>query len=261
MQASERSVWEGAEQNPGGFPHLRTDEVHVWRLEMPRSRQWLQTAETFLSDEERSRAQRFHFEKDRTRFTLCRGALRALLGRYVNLSPARIALEYGAHGKPRLSLEGSERLGPFEFNVSHSGDHILFVMGRSHPLGVDVEQMRQDVEMESLAKRFFSEREVVDLSALDPGERTEGFFNCWTRKEAYVKAHGQGLSLGLGSFAVTLKPGVAPEIYWFESQAEQNKSWQLWDLPMPTGYRASLATTTRVNPLRLFSFAPEALLS
>lgn len=115
--------------------------------------------------------------------------------------------------------------------------------------------------MQALAERFFSPQEVAELNALPPAERAVGFFNCWTRKEAYVKARGQGLSLGLDSFAVTLRPGVAPALAWSRQGSGETSSWRLWDLPTPAGYRASLASPAEVQALRLFSFAPDGRLS
>jgi 4'-phosphopantetheinyl transferase len=159
--------------------------------------------QTLVADE-KFRAGRFYFERDRNDFIAARGILRDLLGRYLHCSPHSLLLAYSKHGKPSvLEVAATPTV---QFNVSHSHGLALFAFSRSRPLGVDIERIRPDIAAEEIAERYFSPQEVVELLALPPSSRAEGFFRCWTRKEAYVKAHGEGLQISLQSFHVSLSP-------------------------------------------------------
>jgi 4'-phosphopantetheinyl transferase len=180
------------------------DEIHVWRAALDREEEALRQWEATLSPEEKARADRFRFVNDRNRFVVARGLLRELLGRYLRQPPAGLEFSYGQHGKPFLS--GGNASSGLCFNVSHSSGLAVFAISRDRNLGIDVEHVRPDSAGEDIAKRYFSDREVSDLHSLPPEARVEGFFHCWTRKEAYLKARGMGLQLPLGSFAVSLLP-------------------------------------------------------
>ncbi|MGH9683821.1 MAG: 4'-phosphopantetheinyl transferase family protein [Candidatus Acidiferrales bacterium] len=158
-----------------------------------------------LSADENERASRFHFNRDRTRFIAARGALRELLGGYLRLPPGAITFHYDGHKKP--SLDGKLTGKSLNFNVSHSDDVVVYAFGWDRNIGIDVEKMRQDFGGEDVARRYFSSGEVSRLMTLDQRDRSLGFFNCWTRKEAYVKACGEGLEIPLDSFEVSLEPG------------------------------------------------------
>jgi len=180
------------------------DEIHVWRAALDREEEVLRQLEATLSLEEKARADRFHFVNDRNRFVVARGLLRELLGRYLHQSPAGLEFSYGPHGKPFLS--GGNASSGLCFNLSHSSGLVVYAIAREQNLGIDVEHVRPDSAGEDIAKRYFSAREVNDLQSLPPDARVEGFFHCWTRKEAYLKARGMGLQLPLDSFSVSLLP-------------------------------------------------------
>jgi len=158
-----------------------------------------------LVPDERQRAERFRFERDRRRFIVAHGVLRDILGRYLKCSPAQVSFSYNQYGKPALAQE-SEAIG-LRFNMSHSHEVALYALTRAREVGVDVELLREDFASLEIAERFFSRSEVALLNSLAPELRTDGFFNCWTRKEAYIKALGEGLSHPLDRFAVSLAPG------------------------------------------------------
>ncbi|HTC62302.1 MAG TPA: 4'-phosphopantetheinyl transferase superfamily protein, partial [Candidatus Saccharimonadales bacterium] len=160
--------------------------------------------EAVLSSEEKVRADQFHFAKDRNRYVIARGLLRELLGAYLQQPPKSLEFSYAQHGKPLLS--GANSTSGLNFNLSHSGDMVAYAIARERNLGIDVEQMRPDLAGDDIAERYFSAREVSDLRTLPPEKKVEGFFNCWTRKEAYLKATGMGLHIALDSFAVNLLP-------------------------------------------------------
>jgi 4'-phosphopantetheinyl transferase len=181
------------------------DEIHVWHAALDRGEDVLGRLEATLSLEEKARADRFHFVNDRNRFVVARGLLRELLGRYLHQAPAGVEFCYGEHGKPFLS--GGNASSGLCFNLSHSSGLVVYAIARERNLGIDVEHVQPDSAGEDIAKRYFSAREVSDLRTLPLEARVEGFFHCWTRKEAYLKATGMGLQIALDSFSVSLLPG------------------------------------------------------
>jgi 4'-phosphopantetheinyl transferase len=181
------------------------DEIHVWHAALDRAETILGKLEPTLSLEEKARADRFHFVNDRNRFVVARGRLRELLGKYLQQAPASLQFSYEKYGKP--SLAGGNASSGLCFNVSHSAGLVVYAIARERNLGIDVEHVRPEFAGEDIAKRYFSARELTDLRTLPPEARVEGFFHCWTRKEAYMKATGMGLQIPLDSFAVSLLPG------------------------------------------------------
>jgi 4'-phosphopantetheinyl transferase len=181
------------------------DEIHVWHAALDREVNVLGQLEATLSLDEKARADRFHFANDRNRFVVARGLLRELLGRYLQQAPVGLEFSYGQHGKP--SLSGGNASSGLCFNLSHSSGLVVYAIARERNLGIDVEHIRADSAGEDIARRYFSAREVSDLLTLPPEEKVEGFFHCWTRKEAYLKATGMGLQIPLDSFSVSLLPG------------------------------------------------------
>jgi 4'-phosphopantetheinyl transferase len=180
------------------------DEIHVWHAAVDREENSLGRLEATLSPDEKARADRFHFANDRNRFVAARGLLRELLGTYLQQSPADLEFSYAKYGKP--SLSGGNVSRGLCFNVSHSAGMVVYAFAKERNLGIDVEHVRPEFGGEDIAKRYFSAREMTDLRTLPPKARAEGFFHCWTRKEAYLKATGMGLQIPLDSFAVSLLP-------------------------------------------------------
>lgn len=217
------------------FPHGRAD---IWRVRLDEpSRKISETS--LLSPDELSRAGRFHFEKDRLHFSRCRCALRDLLAEYLAIPAVEIRLEYQPNGKPQLAAEQNPRM--LQFNVSHSANTALIAIGSQCQLGVDIEKIREDVDVASLAERFFSAREGAEIRALPHHLLVPGFFACWTRKEAFLKASGVGLSFPLKEFSVTTHPERDPELVDLQGDTEAGKKWLLADLTVLDGYRATVA--------------------
>jgi 4'-phosphopantetheinyl transferase len=181
------------------------DEIHVWHAGLDREEKVFDRLESTLSQEEKARADRFHFVNDRNRFVVARGLLRELLGRYLHRAAAGLEFSYGLHGKPFLSERNAS--SQLCFNLSHSSNLVVYAIARERNLGIDVEHIRPESAGEDIARRYFSAPELVDLLTLPPEAKVEGFFHCWTRKEAYLKATGMGLQIPLDRFAVSLLPG------------------------------------------------------
>jgi 4'-phosphopantetheinyl transferase len=190
------------------WPLLGTSEIHLLCARFPIapvSPHVMDRLQHSLSPDERARAGRHRAGQGHDQFVLGRGLLRLCLGHYLACPPQSISFSIGVGGKPTLSPAATR--ADVAFNLSHSGDWMVLAFTRGQALGVDIENVRARVSHDALAMRFFAPREIEQLQALPEDQRTLGFFNAWTRKEAYVKAVGAGLQLGLSSFAVTLRPG------------------------------------------------------
>jgi 4'-phosphopantetheinyl transferase len=229
---------------------LSDDEVHVWRASLDFEPSILRHLEATLSDDEIARAARFHFPRDRDRFVAARSILRALLGAYLKKPPARLNFKYGPHGKP--SLQVGDLRATLEFNLSHSHGLAVYAFSFGREVGIDVELIRPELAVDEIADRYFSTREIAALRALPQDLRARGFFNCWTRKEAYVKARGEGLQIPLESFDVSLTPGEPPKL-----ESADSSRWSLLGLEPTPRYVAALVAEANDWQLRQWNWTPE----
>lgn len=214
-------------------------EVHVWRAALARTPAEVEALKRLLSGDELRRAARFHFPRDRSSFVVARGTLREILSRYVGQPPELLQFVYNAFGKPELDgVPGETRV---RFNLSHSGGLALYAVAAGREVGVDVEAVRDCMPCEELAVSHFSRREVDVLLALPACDRTRAFFECWARKEAYIKARGEGLSLPLDSFDVSLTPGEPAALLATRGSEHGARRWSLRELAAGTGYAAAVA--------------------
>lgn len=188
----------------------------------------------------------FYLENHSRRFVMARGMLRVLLAGYLQAEAAELRFDYGPYGKPALRAELGVTL---QFNVAHSSDVALYAMSRKRVVGIDVERMRDDFDFIEIANHFFSPLEVRTLCALQSDERKQGFFNCWTRKEAYIKALGQGLNYPLDRFDVSLRPGTPAELLRVQSSPAGSK-WALHDLFISSDYAAAVVVEGKLGKLK-----------
>ena len=214
---------------------LGDNEVHFWLAAVPDCLEDFTRLRDVLDAEERDRAARFHFERDRERYIVARGILRLLLSTY--LGSSRFMLTTNEFGKPFLQPPHDT----LQFNMSHSRDLALFGFTRRNEIGADVERIRPDFATQEIANRFFAPDEAAALAQLGESERAGAFFNCWTRKEAYIKARGIGLSLGLSTFAVTLRPGEPAALVRVDNDASARGRWTMLSLDVGADYRAAAA--------------------
>ena len=217
---------------------LPRDEVHVWRARLEQPPALQESFLRLLSEDERTRANRFHFERDHRRFVLARGFLRSLLARYLQTAPETLSFSYGPYGKPALS--GLHAGSSLRFNASHSHELALFAFVHDCEIGIDVEYIQKDFATEDIARHFFSIAEVQTLLALRETEKPAAFFRCWTRKEAYIKALGSGLSLPLDEFDVTLAPGESAALLCDRREPDAVRRWMMFNFGLE-GYAAALA--------------------
>jgi len=222
---------------------LSAGEVHVWCADLDQPSLGLPGLQESLDAEELARASRFRFERDRDRFIARRGLLRDLLGRYLVIPARQIRFTYNDFGKPELAVVSPAVLDQeaLSFNLSHSAGLALYAFTRKSQVGVDIELVRSDFQHEQVAERFFSINERLALSSLPAQERAQAFFACWTRKEAYIKAHGEGLSLPLDQFDVSLAPGEPARLLAARGGLEGVEQWSLQHLTPALGYVGALA--------------------
>jgi len=222
------------------------DEVHVWRLSLDRpTERFVQ----LLQADEVARANRFYFEKDRKHFVVARGFLRLLLAWYLHTEAKQLQFVYGAWGKPSLAGEFCET--QLRFNMSHSHGVALYAVTEGREIGVDVEHVRADFASDDIARRFFSPHEVGVLCELPEDDRVSAFFRCWTRKEAYIKATGRGMSQPLDGFDVTL--GSGDDVALLRTEDGSHERWRLVDIAVGAGYAGALAVEKPAGNIRYWN--------
>jgi 4'-phosphopantetheinyl transferase len=214
---------------------LERGELHVRFARLDRMPARLTRMRTILNPEETARADRFFMDVHRNRFIAGRALLRDLLAGYLGQPPEAIRFVYNQWGKPALAPGFVTR--DLRFNLSHSQDLAMYAFVIERDVGVDLEMIRAEVANERVAENFFSPSEVQTLRALPLEHQAEGFFNCWTRKEAYVKARGQGLSIELKSFDVSLIPGQEAKIL----RGDDCGGWSLVSFKPEQGFVAAMA--------------------
>ncbi|MEO8427491.1 MAG: 4'-phosphopantetheinyl transferase superfamily protein [Verrucomicrobiota bacterium] len=232
---------------------LQPGEVHVWRAFLDNYASHLADLRSSLSDDERTRAGRFHFERDRVHFAVGRGLIRSILARYLGQEPARLRFEYGSNGKPWLT----DPLGrqPLQFNLSHSHGVALFALAFGQELGVDLEQVRLIDDAEQIAKNYYTAREHALLRELSGSRKEEAFFKCWTRKEAYLKATGTGISESLDKVEVSLVPGEPARVLSIAGDIKAASAWQLEELIPASGFVGAVAWQGPPLPMALWQCA------
>jgi 4'-phosphopantetheinyl transferase len=220
---------------------LRNDEVHIWLASLDVDPEERTRLRSYLNEEEVSRAARFVFPRDRDHFIVGRGRLRELLGKYQHCPPNAVQFKTGRYGKLSLVDDGN----PLRFNLSHSHGLALygFCMGRE--IGIDTEKIRPEFAGEEIAQRYFSTVEQRELAELPKELRDTAFFLCWTRKEAYIKAHGDGLQIPLDSFDVSLKPGEPEKLRSMDSGRWSMRSF----VPAPE-FLAAIITEGEIQSVR-----------
>ena len=218
---------------------MDTHRIDLWWISVSAHRHRLDALKNLLTDEERRRADRYLFEKDHDVFVIARGSMRELIGAYLGRDAKGIRFSYGRKGKPSVALPSGGRLD-LRFNLSHSKGAILLGVLLGHEIGVDVEYMRPLLDGAGIARRYFSPAECRALAEVSIERQKEAFFNGWTRKEAFIKATGEGLSRPLHSFDVELRPGRPARLMGLRSSASSAEKWEIRDIAPPEeGYRAA----------------------
>jgi 4'-phosphopantetheinyl transferase len=228
-------IWDTATE----MPKLAWDEVHVWRVCLDDSALFLERLISILSIDEINRTNRYCFLADRNHFIVARGVLRIILGSYLNMKPDKLRFSYSPYNKPLLSDQLAGHV--LNFNVSHSHGLGLCAVTRGRELGVDLEKICPVFINEQIPEHFFSPQEVAKLRALPNSLQEKAFFNCWTRKEAFLNAKGGGLSFKLNQFEVSFAPGEPAAILNTYDDLKERDRWSLIDINPGPGYAGALA--------------------
>lgn len=247
MRVEPEQAWGDA----GGAPALPAGTVHVWRATLALPDTEHDRARALLGDEERARADRFLRAEHGRRFTAARAALRRVLAGYLGRAPEDIPFAYTDQRKPFLPADANP--DTIQFNLSHSGDVALIGVTRGRAIGVDVEHMAPLRDWAGVAKRYFAPEEAAELAGLPDKERLAAFYRCWTRKEAYLKALGDGLTRALDSFRVTFAPDEPPALAWTREGEVECARWVLAELRPAAGYVGAVAVEGPISQIRLFS--------
>jgi 4'-phosphopantetheinyl transferase len=228
-------------------------DVHVWRVNLGADQTAGCDAERgrLLSAQERARSDSFRRQEPRTQYVETRAALRLLLGIYLQRHPADVRIETTAFGKPFLASPADAWLC---FNVAHSGTEALIALGRERRIGVDIERICEDIDYACLMQNYFHLKEIAELAQLPASERLQAFFDCWTRKEAYLKATGHGLSTPLDSFQVSATPGASSALLSVKGDRFAAAGWTLRDIPVAPGYAGAVAAEGEILALRCLDF-------
>lgn len=235
-------------------PVLSPGSVHVWCADLDRAaaESWARL-EPLLSAEERARAARFRFERDRRRYTVAHGVLRRLLGRYLGRDPAYLRLSALEHGKPVLETSRADD-HPLHFNLSHSDELALCAFTSVGPAGVDVERIAPLTDLDEVAARHFSPEEGATLRTLTAEQRRDAFYRGWTRKEAYLKATGRALAWPLARISVSLLPDEPARLRSVDGDLDAPVRWSLHDLRPVPGFAAALAIEGAISRVECFSW-------
>lgn len=231
-------------------PWPQAGEVHIRLINLAISEADLSRLEGLLSPDERERADRLIVNKVRSRFVAGRGLLRKIMARYLKVEPGRLTLETNQYGKPFLpERPGGQRL---TFNLSHSADLAILALAEDCEVGIDLEQIRDDLPFQDMARQFFSRQEQRDLFSLSAEQQLAAFYRCWTRKEAYLKGCGSGFSQSADFCDVSLLPGQPPVLLADRADPGQPSRWNLTDLEAPPGFCAALALRNRFPVIHIF---------
>lgn len=234
-----------------GPPQLGHGEIHVWRVHVPDEANVPLEWHTLLTPQETERLRRKRIPIDARRTLASRACLRILLGGYLNIEPKDLKITTTKEGKPILDAKGL--YAQIEFNVSHSGEWILFGFCHERPLGIDIEYCRE-IEFHSIVSDLFAPAEQVSWNELNPAQHSTAFFSAWTRKEAYVKATGLGLMKPLNSFAVSIGHASEPELLWCMENFNSCKKWSIIDLDPAPGYFGALAIESTQKEVQTYDF-------
>ena len=233
-------------------PRLGADGIHLWRVRLDQTAEVYRACLDTLTPDERERAGRFHFERHRQQFVIARGALRSVLGRYLDRPPGQLRFAYSAFGKPEV--EGEEGGGCLRFNLSHAEGVALIALTRGREVGVDVEVVREEFPGMEIAEGYFSAREVGTLRSLPEEAWAAAFFLYWTRKEAYIKALGEGLSHSLRQFSVSLGDGESSVLAEPEGVAPGASGWSVKGLSVGESHAAAVAFRGPVTNFRFWQW-------
>lgn len=237
-------------QSPLVLPSILENHVHIWKIEPAQITKDLLYFKKILSEKETTRANKLTLPKVKNNFIISRGILRALLAKYTRQKPEELIFEENQYGK--LFLKTSSNIF---FNLSHSNDLTLLAFTLKNQIGIDVEFIRQNIDIESIAKKYFSSRETLELLNVSPEKKIPAFFNCWARKEAFIKAIGLGLSYQLSKFDVDVTSFGTKQIpINIKDPVYAQQNWQLFSLGLEENYAAAMVVENPVTEILFLKY-------
>jgi 4'-phosphopantetheinyl transferase len=233
-------------------PGLTDSALHIWQARLDTTEDESSELARLLSPDERARAGRFRFERDHCHFVSGRGILRSILGRYLRRAPEELTFDYGVRGKPILPGTG------LQFNLAHSDGLAILAVTRCGAVGIDIERIRPIPDYDRIMNSFFSTTEIRAISALPPADQPQAFFTCWTRKEAYLKATGEGIAVPLDRFSVSTLPGSPPRLLHVDGAPQEETRWSFHDIPLEPGYLGVAALEGTIRAVHHYLWAKQA---
>lgn len=227
--------------------HSLESQVDVWKAEISLQLEDIDWLYERLSNEERKRSDKYYFIQDRHRYILGHAMLRIILGYYLSVPPEQLAFGSNKFGKPYLSMSYFEN-EKVNFNISHAGDIVAIAITRMGEVGIDVERIREFNNSDQFVKRIFAKSEISDFQSLKRSDKNEAFFNCWTRKEAFIKALGTGLSFPLDRFSTTIKPCQKACLLQIDDPSIKVSDWSMIVFKPRHGYAGALVVKAQ-NPI------------
>jgi 4'-phosphopantetheinyl transferase len=238
---------------------LDSDDLHVWHVDLDCSASTVGRLRRFLSLDENIRADQFYFAIDQNRFVIARASLRTVLAGYLPAHPREITFRYGPQGKPSITNSSAAEIN-LSFNMAHSGSLALVAVGRRTHIGIDVEEIRADLAETKIAEDFFSTNEIEQLRSLPASKQLQAFFTCWTRKEAFLKAKGVGLSQALDQFSVTVDPDDRARLLETTWDPAEGSHWFLDSIDVGPAFAAALAIDSKPRRICRRDLEPDQLL-
>lgn len=233
---------------PYGKITLLKNEVHIWRSKLLFTTKQLNNFFSFLSNDEKNKAFKFSFKSDMNNYVASKAILRLILSRYLNLSPVDIVFYKNYYGKPFVL---DKKIG---FNMSHSNEYAIYAIAEHKMIGIDIEYIKESFDELAIAGKFFSNIEVQELKSVPEISRKEAFFNCWTRKEAFIKAKGTGLSTPLDSFDVSVISRESAESISIKMDNEEQNDWYLQNLNITSGYSSALVSQKKPDSIKYWDW-------
>ncbi len=225
------------------------NNAHVWILNVKSEIANLRVFNEVLCQDEKTKADKFRFEKDKNTSIIARGALRMLLGKYLNTTPKSISFKYGEFGKPELTNNQN-----LKFNVSHSKDLIVIGFVNYKAIGIDVEYIKRDFDVIDIVDNYFSKKEIVAICNIPKKLQTEVFFRGWTRKEAFIKANAKGLSFPLDSFSVSIDSDEKAELYETIWNSHEKNNWKIIPFKTLPEYKAAVVLSQKIDTIKFLDF-------
>jgi 4'-phosphopantetheinyl transferase len=231
---------------------LKDSDLHIWRASLSGSPDELSYFDSLLSMDEKARAERFYFERDRNRYVFGRGILRTLLGNYLRQEASKITFVYGLYGKPAIGSMHSNKT--LQFNLAHSNEWAVYVFGWDQPLGIDLEHIRPMPDVDDLAERVFSASESALIHSLFDDQKWETFFTIWTCKEAFLKARGSGLTIPLDQFEVSPNANGDMKLTSISGNSTLAARWRLETFKPMADYQSAIAVENHTGKIIFHRF-------